>query len=81
MLAETEEVGGPEEKMDRLGVLKKVECWVAPVGVTRSSSGMDTVDVCSRLDTRLGNGVAAVELPPVDEGTGGKVHDGARAGL
>ena len=26
VLAETEDVGGPEEKIDRLGVLKKVDC-------------------------------------------------------
>lgn len=46
VLAETEAVGGPEEKMDRLGLLNKdedgcVDCVVEGIcrGLARSSSG------------------------------------------
>lgn len=38
-LADTEEVGGPEEKIDRLGVLNREECCVVAFGAARSSSG------------------------------------------
>lgn len=49
VLEETEEVGGPDEKMDLLGVLKS-EGWLAAggelevwVGAGRSSSGAEFV--------------------------------------
>lgn len=38
-MADTDDVGGPEEKMDRFGVLKREECGTPAVGAARSSSG------------------------------------------
>lgn len=43
MLAETEAIGGPEEKIERLGVLKSEECCVDGAVVVRSSSGVGRV--------------------------------------
>ena len=42
VLTEIEDVGGPDEKIDRLGVLNSVVCCAEPLGVARSNSGTDT---------------------------------------
>ena len=50
VLDETEEVGGPEENIDRFGVLKRDGCVIGGVGlvvvctgIARSSSGAELV--------------------------------------
>lgn len=43
VLADTEAIGGPEEKIERLGLLKSEECWVAGATIPRSSSEVGRV--------------------------------------
>lgn len=43
VLADTEAVGGPEEKIERLGVLKSEDCCADGATVARSSSGVGRI--------------------------------------
>ncbi len=50
VFAEIEEVGGPEERIERVGVLKSVCCWPNSIDEAGSNSGTN-VD-CSREEVR-----------------------------
>ena len=43
VLADIEEVGGPDENMERFGVLKREDCCTGAAWVARSSSGIEGV--------------------------------------
>ena len=77
VLTEIEEVGGPDEKIERLGVLKSVVCCGEEVGRARSSSSPGTERDNSRDVVRGGNGVAEADDLAVYGGEvrDGKVHD------
>lgn len=78
VLAETEDVGGPEEKIDRLGVLKREVWCMETLGAARSSSGAGAGSArwCGRgekmvptadVSTSLGEGEVLVEVGGKDQ--------------
>ena len=65
-MADREDVGGPEEIIDRIGVLKSVCCCPDGPGDAIFSSGAD--EECSRDDIRPGR--RGVGPDPCEKGTG-----------
>lgn len=78
MLAETEDVGGPEEKIERLGVLKREVWCMGTLGAARSSSGArvgsgrgfgrgEKMVPIAEVSTSLGEGEVLVEVGGKDQ--------------
>lgn len=79
-LADTDEVGGPEDKIDRPGVLNRERCCVGGFGAARSSSGTG-VGSARGTERREKMGAAAEASVGRGEGeslviVGGKDHVG-----